>query len=77
MGKFEALANQIVVYVGGVGNIDSLTHCMTRLRFVLKEPGAANVEALKALKGVQGVVTSNGQFQVVMAPMCQPSTMKL
>lgn len=39
MGKFEALANQIVEYVGGVGNIDSLTHCMTRLRFVLKEPG--------------------------------------
>ena len=66
MGKFEALANQIVEYVGGVGNIDSLTHCMTRLRFVLKEPGAANVEALKALKGVQGVVTSNGQFQVVI-----------
>lgn len=66
MGKFETLANQIVEHVGGVGNIDSLTHCMTRLRFALKEPGVANVEALKALKGVQGVVTSNGQFQVVI-----------
>ncbi|ASA19795.1 hypothetical protein B9T62_02610 [Paenibacillus donghaensis] len=62
----KRLAAQIVELVGGNGNIDMLTHCMTRLRFVLKDDGKAETDKLKATDGVMGVVNSGGQFQVVI-----------
>lgn len=66
MNKFEQIAKQIAEKVGGVSNIEAVTHCMTRLRFTLKDVKKADVDALKAVKGVQGVVNKNGQFQVVI-----------
>lgn len=66
MNKYETLANEVVKNVGGTENIDSVTNCMTRLRFTLKDVKKANVDALNATKGVQGVVNKNGQFQVVI-----------
>ena len=60
------MAADILRLVGGKENVASVTNCMTRLRFQLKDHKKADVEALKRLDGVQGVVTKNGQFQVVI-----------
>lgn len=66
MNKYEEIASNVVKHVGGKENIDSVTNCMTRLRFTLKDVKKANVEELQKVKGVQGVVSKNGQFQVVI-----------
>lgn len=59
-------AAEILRLVGGKENISSVTNCMTRLRFQLKDHRKADVESLKRLSAVQGVVTKNGQFQIVI-----------
>ena len=65
--KYEKLAKDIIENVGGKGNINSLTHCVTRLRFKLKDESKANTEVLKAMDGVVTVVKSHGgQYQVVI-----------
>lgn len=64
--NYDELAKQIVILVGGVDNINDLTHCVTRLRFKLKDNGKADQKALKSLDGVLSVVIGNGQFQVVV-----------
>ena len=63
---YKKTAADILALVGGEKNVVSVTNCMTRLRFVLGDAGKADVEGLKKVKGVQGVVTKNGQFQVVI-----------
>ncbi len=64
--NYTNLAAEILKYVGGQENVISVTNCMTRLRFQLKDSKKANVEAIKNLKGVQGAVTKNGQFQIII-----------
>lgn len=64
--KYEALAQEIVRLVGGVENVNGLTHCVTRLRFKLKDDAAADKEGLQKLKEVLSVVQGNGQYQVVV-----------
>ncbi|MDB2109697.1 beta-glucoside-specific PTS transporter subunit IIABC [Clostridium paraputrificum] len=64
--KFEKLAKDILLNVGGKENVQSVMHCYTRLRFVLKDESLANKEVIEKLQGVSGVVKSNGQFQVVI-----------
>lgn len=66
MGKYEKLAEEILENVGGKENINSLTHCITRLRFRLKDESKANDEALKNNPGVVTVMKSAGQYQVVI-----------
>lgn len=66
MGKYENLAKNIIKEVGGKENINSLTHCITRLRFKLKDENLANEKALKELGDVITVVRSGGQYQVVI-----------
>lgn len=66
MGKYENLAKFIVEKVGGKGNIRSLTHCITRLRFQLADESKADDEALKNADGVVTVIKSGGQYQVVI-----------
>lgn len=66
MGKYEKLAKEILENVGGKENINSLTHCITRLRFRLKDESIANDEALKNYPGVVTVMKSAGQYQVVI-----------
>ena len=66
MKNYKELASQIVDYIGGPENVDAHTHCMTRLRFTLKDDSKAQTEALKALKGVQGVIEKGGMYQVVI-----------
>ncbi|GAB2021085.1 beta-glucoside-specific PTS transporter subunit IIABC [Pseudolactococcus yaeyamensis] len=66
MGKYEELAKKIVKEVGGEGNINSLTHCITRLRFKLKDESKANDAVLKNMDGVVTVMKAGGQYQVVI-----------
>lgn len=64
--NYNELAKNIIYFVGGEKNIINLTHCVTRLRFKLKDNLKANAEELKKLNGVLTVVEGNGQFQVVV-----------
>ncbi len=66
MGKYEKLANDIVKEIGGTENVRSVTHCITRLRFVLKDEKKAADETIKNMKGVVTVMHSAGQYQVVI-----------
>ncbi|EMX1232038.1 PTS glucose transporter subunit IIA [Listeria monocytogenes] len=60
------LAKEVVKLVGGKENILSVIHCVTRLRFKLRDENLAETEKIKALKGVMTVVKSGGQYQVVI-----------
>ncbi|SHJ07899.1 PTS system beta-glucoside-specific IIA component, Glc family (TC 4.A.1.2.6)/PTS system beta-glucoside-specific IIB component, Glc family (TC 4.A.1.2.6)/PTS system beta-glucoside-specific IIC component, Glc family (TC 4.A.1.2.6) [Clostridium cavendishii DSM 21758] len=64
--KYEQLSKDIVKNVGGKENINSLTHCITRLRFKLKDESKANTDVLKSMDGVVTVIKSGGQYQVVI-----------
>ncbi len=64
--NYDELAKVIIENVGGTENINSLTHCITRLRFKLKDEKKANTDFLKKLDGVVTVMQSGGQYQVVI-----------
>ena len=64
--KYDGLARIIIQNVGGKDNIAGLTHCITRLRFQLKDESKANTDVLKATDGVVTVIQSGGQYQVVI-----------
>lgn len=66
MGKYEQLAKDIIKNVGGKENVLSLTHCVTRLRFQLKDEGKANTDVLKNMDRVVTVMQTAGQYQVVI-----------
>ena len=61
-------AGDILNLVGGKNNIATVTHCITRLRFVLSDPSKADTEALEQLPSVKGTFTNAGQFQVIIGP---------
>lgn len=64
--KYDGLARIIIQNIGGKGNVVSLTHCITRLRFRLKDESKANTDILKQTDGIVTVVKSGGQYQVVI-----------
>jgi PTS system trehalose-specific IIC component len=66
MGKFENDSKELLKYVGGKENISAVTHCVTRMRFVLKDPSKADKDAIEKLKSAKGTFTQAGQFQVVI-----------
>lgn len=66
MDKYSGLAHIIITNVGGKGNITGLTHCITRLRFTLKDESKANTDVLNATDGVAQIIQSGGQYQVVI-----------
>lgn len=66
MGKYSDDAKKLLEYVGGKQNISAVTHCMTRMRFVLADPEKADVAKIEALKSVKGTFTQAGQFQVII-----------
>lgn len=66
--NYSELAVRIVDEVGGKENIESYTHCMTRLRFVLKDANKANDKEIKALDEVAGLVFKGGQYQIIIGP---------
>lgn len=66
MKKYEELIDFIIKNVGGKNNILNVTHCVTRLRFQLKDESKANDDALKNNSGIITVMHSAGQYQVVI-----------
>lgn len=66
MGKYESLAKEIVKNTGGKENVASLSHCITRLRFKLKDESIAQDDVLKKMDGIVTVMKSGGQYQVVI-----------
>ena len=64
--KYDGLARIIVQNVGGKDNIAGLTHCVTRLRFRLKDESKANTDILKETDGIVTVIQSGGQYMVVI-----------
>ena len=64
--KYEKLAKDIIKNVGGKENVNSLAHCVTRLRFKLKDESKANTDVLKNMDGIVTVIQSGGQYQVVI-----------
>ncbi len=64
--KYDGLSRIIIQNVGGKENITGITHCVTRLRFNLKDESKANTEVLKATDGIVTVVQSGGQYMVVI-----------
>ena len=63
---YTQLAREVVQAVGGKENIISVTNCMTRLRFVLKDDAIPDKEAVSAIQGVKGVMNQGGQYQVII-----------
>lgn len=66
MVKYEELVNFIIKNIGGKENVVSLTHCVTRLRFQLKDESKANDEVLKTNDGIITVMHTAGQYQIVI-----------
>lgn len=64
-GKYHNLITSIISHIGGIGNVKDLTHCQTRLRFVLVDNNI-DIAKLKSLEGVINVIMSGGQCQVVV-----------
>lgn len=64
----KQIAQEILEKVGGENNIQSLTHCVTRLRFVLKDVDKAQTTKIEAIDGVISVLNQGGQYQVVIGP---------
>ena len=66
MGKFTEDATLLLKYVGGKENVKAITHCVTRMRFVLIDPKKADIKAIENLKSTRGTFTQSGQFQVII-----------
>lgn len=66
MGKYTDDATKMLELIGGKENISAVTHCVTRMRFVLHDPKKADIKGIEALKSVKGSFTQAGQFQVIV-----------
>ena len=66
MGKYQEDARLLLEYVGGKENIAAVSHCVSRMRFVLNDPAKADVAKIEALKSAKGTFTQAGQFQVII-----------
>lgn len=65
----KKVANEVVQHLGGKENITNALHCVTRLRFNLKDESKADMEAIKKIQGVVGTAIQNDQYQVIIGPM--------
>lgn len=66
MAKFTKDATELLKLVGGKENIQAVTHCVTRMRFVLRDPSKADIPSIEDLPSVKGTFTQSGQFQVII-----------
>lgn len=66
MANNQQIATDVLHAVGGKENVKSVAHCMTRLRFNLKDMNAPKDEEIKAIKGVMGVARTGGQYQIII-----------
>ena len=63
---YKQIAQDIINISGGEDNIVSVTHCMTRLRLVLKDGNKLNIDEAKKIPGVLNLVVQNGEYQFVI-----------
>ena len=66
MGKFLSDAKELLAAIGGKENITAVSHCITRMRFVLTDPKNADIKRIESIKSVKGTFTQAGQFQVII-----------
>ena len=66
IGKFEQEAKDLLQAIGGKENVTAVTHCATRMRFVLGDEKKANIKAIESIPAVKGTFTNAGQFQVII-----------
>ena len=66
MANFTQDAKTLLKEIGGRENINAVTHCVTRMRFVLNDPDKANVKAIEKIPSVKGTFTQAGQYQVII-----------
>lgn len=66
MGKFEQESKDLLAAIGGKENVTAVTHCATRMRFVLGDDKKADVKTIEAIPAVKGTFTNAGQFQVII-----------
>ena len=66
MGKYEKEARELLSLVGGNENIAAVSHCVSRMRFVLNDPSKADIKGIEAMKCVKGSFTQAGQFHVII-----------
>lgn len=66
MGKFEQEAKDLLAAIGGKENVTAVTHCATRMRFVLGDDKKADVKTIEVIPAVKGTFTNAGQFQVII-----------
>ncbi|PTQ83638.1 PTS system trehalose-specific IIB component (Glc family) /PTS system trehalose-specific IIC component (Glc family) [Trichococcus patagoniensis] len=66
MVDFNKDAKDLLEYIGGPDNISAVSHCATRMRFVLNDPAAANIKKIEDIPAVKGTFTQAGQFQVII-----------
>ena len=66
MGKFSNDAKELLAAIGGKDNIVAVSHCITRMRFVLGDPQKADIKRIEAISSVKGTFTQAGQFQVII-----------
>lgn len=66
MGKYVEDSKKLLEYIGGKENVSAVTHCVTRMRFVLDDPKKADIEKIEEIPSVKGTFTQSGQFQVII-----------
>ena len=66
MGKFASDAKELLDAIGGKENIAAVSHCITRMRYVLVDPKVADIKRIESIKSVKGTFTQAGQFQVII-----------
>ena len=66
MGKFITDAKELLDAIGGKENIVAVSHCITRMRYVLGDPKKADIKRIEAIPAVKGTFTQAGQFQVII-----------
>ena len=68
MKDLKAQVTEIITAVGGIDNLTSATHCVTRLRLILRDEKAVDLKELESIETVQGSFSANGQFQIIIGP---------
>lgn len=71
MKNYKNLCDQLIERVGGKGNIKDVLHCMTRLRFTLKDRGLAKEDDVNKIEGVLGTTEAEGEFHVIIGPIVE------
>ena len=65
---YNKTAREVIGYLGGKENIETVTHCVTRVRFVVRDESKVELDAIKGVSGVLDCIVSSGQYQVVIGP---------